>query len=319
MALAGLETLLVVSWTILGASLLALLWSGWFWSLPLFYLVAVSLTAGVENSTRQSPATALGITVHGERTYGMKLLRIGLTPPLLLLGMAGYIRCFRGRLSLPEAASGSDFRELDLQLDPRPRAIVMAGRSFARKWVTAYSISAFIVSAAMFLLANPLVKPERETGSHGIEGAMSESDRELLAMYLELSSLHPDELEYHVRLASLYHRNNMLPDLQNQLAEIRRLNPEHALLVLGDTTGVSLSDIIVEPETLPPVDGLDSQALPDTASASADTLPTVLPEGPAMADSLETGPEDRQQEDMNGPDGPEETEDEERPVQPDSL
>lgn len=319
-ALAGLETLLVLSWTILGASLLALFWSGWFWSLPLFYLIATGLAAGVENTTRQSPATALGVTIHGERTYGMKLLRIGLTPPLLLLGMAGYIRCFKGKLSLPEAASGSDFRELDLQLDPRPRAIVMAGRSVAKKWVTAYSISAFIVSAAMFLLANPLIEDDRAAGLQGIHGEMSESDRELLAMYLELSSIHPDELEYHVRLASLYHRNDMLHDLRNQLEEIRRLNPEHSMLILEDTARVSFDDLLTQREADPSEEEFTPLFQPDTTVTHGDTLHIPEPEASLStepAEEAEPGEEPQdslpEQEESGTP------EDEHVPVQPDSL
>lgn len=283
-ALAGLETLLVLSWTILGASLLSLLWSGWYWAVPIFYAFALSLTAGVENSSRQSPATALGVTIHGEKTYGMKLLRIGLTPPSLLLGMVGYIKCFRGGHSLPEAASRTDFRELDLQLDPRPRAIVMEGRKVAKRWVTAYTTSAIIVSAAMFVLANPLNDEDRLAAEQDLYGEMSESDRQLLSMYLELSALHPDELEYHVRLASLYYRNNMLPDLENQLSEIRRLNPEHALLILGDTTSVVFDDIVTISDPSIPDSSAFLSDHTDSTVTQPDSLVGVVsevPEGPA--------------------------------------
>lgn len=262
----------MLSWTVLGASLLALLWSGWYWAVPAFYAFALSLTAGVENSSRQSPATALGVTIHGEKTYGMKLLRIGLTPPLLLMGMVGYIKCFKGGLSLPETASRTDFRELDLQLDPRPRAIVMEGRKVAKRWVTAYTTSAIIVSAAMFLLANPLTDDDRLTAEQDLYGEMSESDRQLLTMYLELAALHPDELEYHVRLASLYHRNNMLPDLENQLSEIRRLNPEHALLVLGDTTSVGFDDLVTIPDPVIPDSLSVMSAQPDSTVTPPDSI-----------------------------------------------
>lgn len=280
-ALAGLETLLVLSWTILGASLLSLLWSGWYWAVPIFYAFALSLTAGVENSSRQSPATALGVTIHGEKTYGVKLLRIGLTPPALLLGMVGYVKCFRGGLSLPEAASRTDFRELDLQLDPRPRAIVMEGRKVAKRWVTAYTTSAIIVSAAMFVLANPLNDEDRLAAEQDLYGEMSESDRQLLSMYLELSALHPDELEYHVRLASLYYRNNMLPDLENQLSEIRRLNPEHALLILGDTTSVVFDDIVT----------VSDPSLPDSSAFLSDHTDSTVTQPDSLLGAVSEEPE----------------------------
>ncbi len=318
LALAGLETLLVLSWTILGASLLALLWSGWYLALPVFYFVALSLTAAVEYNSRQSPATALGVTIHGERTYGVKLLRIGLTPPLLLLGMVGYLRCFKGGLSLPEAISGADFRELDLQLDPRPRAIVMAGRKVAKRWVTAYTASAILGSAVVFFLANPLVIDVNTADNPSQFSRMSESDRELLVTYLELTALHPDELEYHVRLASLYHRNNMNSDLQVQLDEIRRLNPEHALLVLGDTSSVTLDSLLVAredsllPDTLMlPVDPDSSQALQDSTAgqspgAAGQTGAVQMPAG-----SVEPAPGHAE------PASP--IDDEPQSVQPDSL
>jgi len=309
LALAGLETLLVLSWTILGASLLALLWSRWYWAVPVFYAFALSLTAGVENSSRQSPATALGVTIHGEKTYGMKLLRIGLTPPLLLMGMVGYMKCFKGGLSLPEAASGTDFRELDLQLDPRPRAIVMEGRKVAKRWVTAYTTSAIIVSAVMFLLANPLIDNDNPTSEQDLYGEMSESDRQLLTLYLELAALHPDELEYHVRLASLYHRNNMLSDLENQLSEIRRLNPEHALLILGDTSRVGFDDLVSTPDSLIPdslpviPEQVDSTVTePDTQAVvtGSEVLMETEPQGDpadALPDTTETLPPSVQEQD----------------------
>lgn len=219
----------------------------------------------------------------------MKLLRIGLTPPLLLMGMVGYIKCFRGGLSLPEAASRTDFRELDLQLDPRPRAIVMEGRKVAKRWVTAYTTSAIIVSTAMFLLANPLTDDDRLTAEQGLFGEMSESDRELLTLYLELTALHPDELEYHVRLASLYHRNNMLPDLDNQLSEIRRLNPEHAFLVLGDTARVGFDDLVTPADPVIP----DSSLVMSGQADSTVTRPDSLPE--AETEVLQEMPPDQQQ------------------------
>lgn len=209
----------------------------------------------------------------------MKLLRIGLTPPLLLIGMVGYIKCFKGGLSLPEAASRTDFRELDLQLDPRPRAIVMAGRKVAKRWVTAYTTSAIIVSTGMFLLANPLNDDNRQTEEQGLYGEMSESDRELLTIYLELTALHPDELEYHVRLASLYHRNNMLPDLETQLSEIRRLNPEHALLVLGDTTRAGFDDLVTPADPMIPDSSWVLSTQPDSTATPADSLPEAGSDG----------------------------------------
>lgn len=270
-ALAGLETLLVISWTILGASLLALLWSGWYLAVPVFYLFALSVAAEVESNSRRSPATALGITIHGERTYGMKLLRIGLTPPMLLLGMAGYIRCFRGGFSLPESITGTDFRELDLQLDPRPQAIILAGRTIAKRWVTAYTVSALLVAGAMFVLSVLVIHDENPSGTHRQETEMSESDRELLALYLELSALHPDELEYHVRLASLYHRNSMNSDLQFQLEEIRRLNPEHAMLVLADTSEISVEDLITPRTDSLPAGPIMPEALSDSSAAPGDS------------------------------------------------
>lgn len=228
----------------------------------------------------------------------MKLLRIGLTPPLLLMGMVGYIKCFRGGLSLPEAVSRTDFRELDLQLDPRPKAIVMVGRKVAKRWVTAYTTSAIIVSAAMFILVNPLAVDDSQTEEQDLYGEMSKSDRELLTVYLELTALHPDELEYHVRLASLYYRNNMLPDLENQLSEIRRLNPEHALLVLGDTTRVGFDDLVTTPDALIPDSSSVMSVQSDSTAAPPDSLPEAGSDGLQGTPPAQQPPETQPQEDI---------------------
>ncbi len=319
-ALAGLETLLILSWTILGASLLALLWSRWYLGIPFFYMMALGLTAGVENTSRQSPATALGISIHGERTYGMKILRIGITPPMLLLGLLGYLSCFRGGLSVPERVSGADFRELELQLDPRPRDIIIRGRAVAKNWVRAYTASAIVVSAVMFILANPLVIEEERVGTadHDIT-ELSRSDRELLAAYLELSALHPEELEYHVRLASLYYRNSMHEDLQNQLEEVRRLNPEHSILVLADSSRITFEDLLPasDRDSLPD-EPVFIPSLPDTTVQEPEPELESEPElEPEPEPELEPEPEPIEEttsetEETPAPDDPPD-------VQPDSL
>ncbi len=298
-ALAGLETLLVVSWTALGASLVALLWSKWYLTLPVSYLFALSIVVEMESSPGRSPATALGITIYGERTYWTKLLRIGLTPPMLLLGMIGYIRCFRGKLSLPEAITGSDFRELDLQLDPRPQTVIFAGRAAAKKWLTAYTVSTLLVAGTVFVLSMSAIRDEPLFGADPQWAGMSKSDQKLLAAYLELSALHPDALEYHVRLASLYHRNGMESDLRYQLEEIRRLNPEHAMLILADASEIAPGKLISSradslsggpsiPEAPPDSSGSPGDS---TGVAEADTLPERFIEGDASAAEGDEGPD----------------------------
>lgn len=267
---------------------MALLWSRWYLGLPVFYALAVSLTAGVENTAHQSPTTALGISIHGRNTLSARLLRIALTPPLLLPGLVGFLNCFRGGLSLPEALSGTDFRELDLQLDPRPKPVIRRSRSVAKAWVRAYTSSAIIASAGIFILASPL-SVEEEGPDREIQQTreMSSSDRQLLALYLELSALHPDELEYHVRLASLYHRNAMHEDLQNQLKEIARLNPDHAFLVLAEPREVSFDDLLAPPEEDVQEEPVLIRIDRDTTEAAADSLAAAESEPEtAVSDSI---------------------------------
>jgi len=128
-------------------------------------------------------------------------------------------------------------------------------------------------------------------------------------LYLELAALHPDELEYHVRLASLYHRNNMLSDLENQLSEIRRLNPEHALLILGDTSRVGFDDLVSTPDSLIPdslpviPEQVDSTVTePDTQAVvtGSEVLMETEPQGDpadALPDTTETLPPSVQEQD----------------------
>jgi hypothetical protein len=116
--------------------------------------------------------------------------------------------------------------------------------------------------------------------------ALPEHEQELLVHYLELTTLHPEELEYHVRLASLYYRNDMLQDLSDELEVIRELDPDHAILILADTTSFSFA--MLEPhygtDSLPPdttitLTATEPQAPADTTEAEEpDSLSPGEPE-----------------------------------------
>ncbi len=123
---------------------------------------------------------------------------------------------------------------------------------------------------------NIICKRSIQGGGNGHE--LPEHERELLIQYLELTSLHPEELEYHVRLASLYYRNGMERDLAEELQLIAGIDPEHAILILADTTAFHFGMITPEePDTLPPdltVPELTAAAPAEQDSVPADTMET---------------------------------------------
>ncbi|MBN1434564.1 hypothetical protein JW921_07380, partial [Candidatus Fermentibacterales bacterium] len=107
-----------------------------------------------------------------------------------------------------------------------------------------------------------------------VERDLPGEERSLLAEYLSLSAAFPDSLEFHVRLASLYYRNSMAEDLMRELQQIRRLDPDHPILLLETDLDPALEDLIV-PDTsgfsyTSPLDGMISPALeperPDSSS-----------------------------------------------------
>jgi len=147
-----------------------------------------------------------------------------------------------------------------------------------------------------------------------------------------MKSMYPDSIEFHVRLASLYYRNDMEEDLLLELNEIRRIDPNHSILMLEADLTITMDDLMVRPDsmyddsipviiidTTPPVpedtaehDSLvplpDSVSLDlrlvasDSTAASQDSLPepdstetidsTIRVDDPTEIDSLSVTPAD---------------------------
>ena len=134
--------------------------------------------------------------------------------------------------------------------------------------------------------------------------AMSEEDRNLLSLYLDMTTRFPDSVEFHVRLASLYYRNGMLEDVSTELEVVERLDASNPILLLR-------RDLPTDPDSLtapgegfpaiselgfgPPGDleadslGSDSTSA-DSSSAPADSAPPPAPEQAEPAPDGEPSP-----------------------------
>ncbi len=311
------ETVLLLSWTMLLDSLFMLLSGSLFLLLPVSYLLACMLLAAMEHArggtAMPDPQAAFGLAEvrldGGQPTQWQSLVRLLLTPPLLLaLGLA-FLPVPGRDLSLLQLLSGTRMVHLREELDTRPASEVQRARRMERLKVAAYAFSAALFAALVLLAPRGAAWEETDRPDIGAVAGMSAADARLLAGYLELSGLYPDSLEYHVRLASLYWRNDMHEDLRMELLEIARLDPYHPMLLLAEDLSVSIEDLqpgelepdttAEEPETvppsgaaayapaaqdsIPPFDADTMVAPPDTAvstGAQPDTSAAVVPPGP---------------------------------------
>ncbi len=284
------EVIFVSSWGILGGALLLPFTLYWYYGIPAAVLIAVYFLASMETTDRTGPLVALELRQYspeGRRNVpnGLAYLRIILTvilfPPLLL----SCVTILFGKRSLPELFTGIRITEIDRRLDPRPGREIEQRMTSARSRLRSLIIAPLAVSALMFFLRHSAPEVVSIQGMEADE-TLPEHEQELLVHYLELTTLHPEELEYHVRLASLYYRNDMQQDLIDELEVIRELDPEHAILILADTTAFSFS--MLEPnqgtDSLPPDTTItltvpEPQTQADTTEADEpDTLPPVEPE-----------------------------------------
>jgi len=319
-----METLLVLSWTLLLGSITRLLTGCYLYLLPLQYIISAALVAWLEcplSSHRTNPLAAFGLiegSVDGKSAnQWQSLVRVALTPPSLLLAGSGFLPVLSRKRSIPEVLSRTRIVPLDPALDPRSTGAIQRAQNRIKIVVRAYTI--FSLAIAVLILLVPvrvehvLQQREPDVPSSG-EGLLG-NDSELLAIYLDLSMRNPDRIEFHVRLASLYYRNGMLDDLEHELEEIRILDPDHAILLLEDTSAtlgsefqniVSGSDslhLIVGPQVVPEsqVDTISEQdTLPETLDSTItepttfdDTL-TIAPDTifPIIPDTLITFPPD---------------------------
>ena len=306
-----LELAVILSWTLLLDTILNLLSGNWFILLPVSYFLAVTMLAWLEHSRAgsrgQCPLEAFGlaeISLNGTRPSEWQTLRrLLLTPPLLFILGIGLIQAPRTGKTILQMISGSKIVPVDADMDPRPDNEIFKCRRKALMKVISYSMLSLMVAAVMILVPPELSRdgtPDRIDSLHSLPSA----ERELLASYLEMKAMYPDSLEFHVRLASLYYRNNMEEDLFLELQQIRILDPDHSIIMLEEDLSVTLEDLMIEQDstfsdsvqitvieeaTSPAEDtaGQDSVVLqPD--SVSIELIPPVSDSAAVPADSIST-------------------------------
>jgi hypothetical protein len=247
------ETALVGGWgLLLFAAVRLVLGRVLYPAAPACYIAATALACLLERRSRWrrgSPLTWLGleaVSTSGDTPgAGATFFRLLLTPPSVLAGLAGYLPLLAGARPVPELLTGTMMLSLQPQLDPRPRHVMRRERRSSRRLVLSYS--ALSVAAALAVLLLPVAPGSRQRAAvdHTASGLEGE-DARLLVYYLDNVQRYPDSLEFHVRLASLYYRNDMEADLAVELAEIRRLDPDHPMLLLGEDLSVDLEDLVTE-------------------------------------------------------------------------
>jgi len=252
LTLALQETLFIIAWTALAGALFLPLTRLWMFSMLPAALIAIHFLTAMELSGESSPLVSLELEQHpanGSKVvsklsvYFRILLTVLLFPALLI----GYVTLLFGAVSIPELVTGIRLTAVNRGLDPRPESVI---RDIVRKAgirLKALIIVPMAAAAAAFLLLHsaPSVISMQ---SAGVQGGLPAEEQELLTHYLELTALHPEELEYHVRLASLYYRNNMQQDLMNELTVIEGIDSTHAILLLADTTAFTFSQLEPLPE-----------------------------------------------------------------------
>jgi len=273
-----LELAVILSWTFLLATVFNFISGSWFILLPLSYFISVIMLAWLErsrtNTRGQCPLEAFGlaeISLNGSRPSEWQTLRrLLMTPPLLLILCIGLIPAPQTGKTILQMISGTRIVPLDANMDPRPDKEIFGWRRKALMKIVSYTMLSLMVAAVIIL-----VPPELSRGGAGgrIDSIRSlpSNERELLASYLEMKAMYPDSLEFHVRLASLYYRNNMEEDLWIELEQIRRLDPDHSILMLEEDLSVSMEDLIVEQD-----------------SAFADSVPGAVTEEAEPPDEEET-------------------------------
>ncbi len=295
LTLALQETLFTVAWAALAGALFLPLTRLWMFSMLPAALIAINFLASMELSGEGSPLVSLELEQHpinGAKdvsrlsVYFRILLTVLLFPALLI----GYVTLLFGTASIPELITGIRLTAVNRGLDPRPRSVIrgIVKKTGLRLW-TLIAVPLIAAATAFLLLHSaPSVISLQSTE---IPYELSSEEQELLTHYLELTALHPEELEYHVRLASLYYRNSMQQDLMNELSVIRGIDSTHAILLLSDTTSFTFSQLEPLPEDSSmglyadaPV-GLVAAAKPDSTEADSTLADST------SADSLEIQPD----------------------------
>lgn len=251
-----LEIAVILSWTLLMNTVLNLISGHWFELLPASYLFSVTILAWIEKSrtgTRgQGPLEALGLGEIGldgfKPSEWQTFRRLLLTPPLVLLLGLGLIPVPRTGKTVLQMISDTKIVPLDTDMDPRFTKEILRSRRKALMEVISYTMVSLMVTAVIIFVPPKLSETE---GGERIASlhSLPEDERELLASYLEMMSMYPESLEFHVRLASLYYRNNMEEDLLLELEHIKRLDPSHSILILEEDLSITMEDLIIEQDS----------------------------------------------------------------------
>lgn len=255
LGLGGLETLLALTWGYLLHSLAGLPLSNQSYLIPLWYLASCMMISLLERYSRfgdANPLAALGIlqlTAEGDRPGLPRIfLRVLLTPFCLLALTLGLAPALFGKASVAEYLAGIRLVRTVPALDPRsPEAITSRRRSVLAK-VSGYALLSLAAAGTVASLPEPSIHLSPRVVVRDPADTVDGPDRELLREYLQMSARYPDSIEYHVRLASLYYRNDMGSDLRNELLQIRRLDPHHPMLLLGEDVDLTFRDLLVHVE-----------------------------------------------------------------------
>lgn len=304
LALGAVETVLTGGWGLLLFAAVRLITGRTITAaVPACYLAAVLLATWVERRCRWrrgSPLLFLGLeaVTTGGNTPGpwKTFARLLLTPPSLLAACAGYIPLVAGRRSLPEILSGTMLLKLQPQLDPRPERVMRAERAESRRLVLSYSLLS--LAAGLLVMLVPVRAPGEGGTRHLAEASgLSGEDGALLVYYLDKVQRHPDSLEFHVRLASLYYRNDMEGDLAVELGEIARLDPDHPMLLLGQDLSVDIHRLLQPDSTvsdsavMAAASGAPDSASTDSASTGVEASAGDSAPVPDAPDSVAAQPE----------------------------
>ncbi|MCK5785796.1 MAG: hypothetical protein KAH54_04450 [Candidatus Sabulitectum sp.] len=284
LALALQETIFVVAWGALGGALLLPFTEIWIYATIPAALIAIHFLVSMEISGDGSPLVSLEIkqqTFQGKKITSRWVVysRIVLTTVLFPAALIGYISLLFGKPSIPEIFTGIRLTATDRRFDPRATSAIngMIRKAMIRMRMLSYVPLA--AAAAVFILfhsAPAMIALQTPRVQEGLP----QHEQELLTNYLEMTTLHPEDLEYHVRLASLYHRNNMQQDLFNELSLIEGIDPTHAILILADTTAFTF-------EMLEPLPGDSSMNINEVILFETETTADSAAADTTASDSLE--------------------------------
>lgn len=284
LALALQETLFVIAWGALAGALFLPLTNLWVYAILPTALISINFLVSMELSGDGSPLVSLGIRQHcsnGKKVVTRRAIffRILLSVVLFPTALIGYIPLIFGKSSLPELITGIRLTAVDRRFDPRHPAVIDGIIKKTTIRFRALTAVPLVAAAAAFILFHsaPAVMSLQTAN---VQDGLPEHEQELLTHYLELTALHPEELEYHVRLASLYHRNNMRQDLMNELEFITNIDSTHAILILADTTSFAFE--MLEPFPEDSSSDLNSATFAETTT---DTRPDSTAADSTAADS----------------------------------